>query len=224
MAKILIVEDDKSLSGTVEKWLTFEHHLVEVVDNGEQALENLKFYKYDMVVLDINLPKVSGMDVCKQFRAGGGATPILMLTGRDAIDDKEKGLDAGADDYLTKPFHLKELSARVRALLRRPTNITGDVLKSGGLSLETATYKVLRDGEQVQLSQQEFALLEFLMRNANQVFSPEALLDRVWKSSSDVSPAAIRTHVKMLRKKIDKDGEPSFIRNIHGVGYRFDAR
>ena len=224
MAKILLVEDDKALCGTVQKWLTHEHHLVEAVDNGEQALENLKFYKYDLVVLDVNLPKMSGLDVCKQFRQSGGVTAILMLTGRDAIDDKEKGLDSGADDYLTKPFHLKELSARVRALLRRPASMTGDVLRSGGLSLETATYRVLRDGEEIQLSQQEFSLLEFLMRNSNQVFSPEALLDRVWKSSSDVSPQAIRTHVKMLRKKIDKEGEPSFIKNIHGVGYRFDSR
>lgn len=224
MAKILIVEDDKALCGTVEKWLTFEHHLVEVVDNGEAALENLKFYKYDLVVLDVNLPKLSGLDVCKQFRETGGSTPILMLTGKDAIDDKERGLDAGADDYLTKPFHLKELSARVRALLRRPNTFTGDVLRSGNLILETSTFRVSRDGEDVQLSQQEFALLEFLMRNANQVFSPEALLDRVWKSSSDVSPAAIRTHIKMLRKKLDKDGDQSYIRNIHGVGYRFDAR
>src|SRR5262249_466480 len=161
--------------------------------------------KYDMVVLDVNLPKLSGLDVCKQFRESGGSTPILMLTGKDAIDDKERGLDAGADDYLTKPFHLKELSASVRALLRRPNTFTGDVLRSGDLILETSTFRVSRDGEDIQLSQQEFALLEFLMRNANQVFSPEALLDRVWKSSSDVSPAAIRTHIKMLRKKLDKD-------------------
>jgi DNA-binding response OmpR family regulator len=224
MAKILIVEDDKALCNTVQKWLVHEHHLVEVAETGEQALENLKFYKYDLVVLDINLPKISGLDVCRQFRDKGGTTAILMLTGRDSVDDKEKGLDSGADDYLTKPFHLKELSARVRALLRRPSAIAGDVLKSGTLSLETSTFKVLRDGLEIQVSQQEFALLEFLMRNANQVFSPEALLDRVWKSSSDVSPAAIRTHVKMLRKKIDKDGEPSFIKNIHGVGYRFESR
>jgi DNA-binding response OmpR family regulator len=223
MAKILVVEDDKALCNTVEKWLTFEHHLVEVVDNGAQALENLKFYKYDLVVLDINLPKMSGLEVCKEFRAGGGSTPVLMLTGKDTVEEKEQGLDSGADDYLTKPFHLKELSARVRALLRRPSNFAGDVLKAGSLSLEPNTFRVQRDGENIQLSQQEFALLEFLMRNANQVFSPEALLDRVWKSSSDVSPAAIRTHIKMLRKKLDKDGEQSYIRNIHGVGYRFEG-
>lgn len=222
MAKILVVEDDRALSGTVEKWLTFEHHLIEVIDDGEKALENLKFYKYDLVILDLNLPKIGGIEVCKQFRTAGGLTPILMLTGKDKIEEKEVGLDAGADDYLTKPFHLKELSARVRALLRRPENFAGNVLTAGELVLEPANFRVTRSGEDVQLSQQEFALLQFLMRNANQVFSPEALLDRVWESSSDVSPAAIRTHVKMLRKKLDKDGEPSYIKNVHGVGYRFD--
>jgi len=173
-------------------------------------VENLKFYKYDLVVLDVNLPKLSGLDVCRQFREARGSTPILMLTGKDAIDDKERGLDAGADDYLTKPFHLKELSARVRALLRRPNTFTGDILRSGDLILETSTFRVSRDGEDIQLSQQEFALLEFLMRNANQVFSPEALLDRVWKSSSDISPAAIRTHIKMLRKQCHPGSRPDW--------------
>ncbi|HEY9712271.1 MAG TPA: response regulator transcription factor [Chroococcales cyanobacterium] len=223
MAKILMVEDDRALRETVDKWLTFEHHRVEIVDNGESALESLKFYKYDLIILDLNLPKVSGLEVCKQFRQSGGVTPILMLTGKDKIEEKEEGFDLGADDYLTKPFHLKELSVRVRALLRRPQGYTGNVLEAGTLVLEPSTFRVVRDGEEVQLSQQEFALLEFLMRNQNQVFSPEALLDRVWESSSDVSPAAIRTHVKMLRKKLDREGQPSYIRNIHGVGYRFEA-
>jgi len=223
MAKILVVEDDRALCSTIQKWLEFEHHLVEIVETGELALENLKFYKYDLVILDWALPKLSGMDVLKEYRKGGGLTPILMLTGKQAVEDKEKGFDSGADDYLTKPFHLKELSARLRALLRRPPTLTEDTLKSGDLVLECRSYRVTRGGEDVQLSQQEFALLEFLMRNANNVFSPEALLDRIWPSSSDVSPAAIRTHVKMLRKKLDRDGEPSIIRNVHGVGYTFDS-
>jgi DNA-binding response OmpR family regulator len=222
MAKILVVDDDKALSGTVVKWLTFEHYTVELVDNGEDATEHLKFYKFDLIILDWNLPGKQGVDVCKEFRASGGITPILMLTGKDTVDDKEKGFDSGADDYLTKPFHLKELSLRVRALLRRSGTIKEDILSSGKLALDPKTFKARLNGTNIDLSQQEFALLEFFMRNPGHVFSPEALLDRVWKSSSDVSPGAVRTYIKRLRQKLDKDPESSWIRNVHGVGYSFD--
>jgi DNA-binding response OmpR family regulator len=146
-----------------------------------------------------------------------------MLTGKNTVDDKVKGLESGADDYLTKPFNMKELSARLRAVLRRPTDYKGDVLKSGDLVLDAKTMRVTRGGVEVGLSQAEFALLQFLMRNHTQVFSPEALLDRIWHSSSDVSPAAIRTHIKNVRKKIDGEGGESFIRNVHGVGYCFNG-
>lgn len=223
MAKILLVEDDRALCVMIQKWLEFEHHTVESADNGKSAAENLRFYKYDLVILDWELPEVSGISVCQEFRSTGGTTPILMLTGKTAIDDKLTGLDSGVDDYLTKPFHMKELSARIRALLRRPQEFKSALLKSGDLVVDTGKFKVTRNGEDVSLSQAEFALLEFLMRNNTQVFSPEALLDRIWNSSSDVSPAAIRTHIKKLRRKLDVEGQPSYIRNIHGVGYRFDA-
>lgn len=223
MPKLLLVEDDTSLQATVKRWLEFEHYTVETAQNGTDATELLRYYKYDLIVLDLALPGASGLDVLREFRSAGGMTPILILTGKGTTTDKETGLDAGADDYLTKPFDLKELSARVRALLRRPPVTTGSVLKAGDITLDPQTHKVTRSDEDIALSQQEFALLEFLIRNQSQVFSPEALLDRVWKSDSDVSPSTIRTHIKTLRKKLDVEGKPSYIRNIHGVGYRFDA-
>ncbi len=223
MAKILLVEDDRNLAITVKDWLEFEHHLVEAVEVGTEALELAQSYQYDLIILDIELPKMNGLEVCKNYRQGGGQAPILMLTGRGSIPDKESGLDAGADDYLTKPFHLKELSARVRALLRRPGQVAGNTLRAGNLVLDTTSYKVLKDGQEIHLPRMEFALLEFLMRHQGQVFSTEALLDRVWTSDSEKSPETIRTSVKKLRSKIDTDGQPSIIRNVHGVGYKLEV-
>ncbi|MFN8656268.1 MAG: response regulator transcription factor [Candidatus Obscuribacterales bacterium] len=223
MAKILIVEDEPDLSDPIRAFLMHEHHIVEVVDNGLEALERLRFYKYDVIILDWMLPGLQGVEVCKQFRAGGGTTPILMLTARKQTTEKIFALDAGADDYLTKPFDVQEVSARVRALLRRPAAMSGNVLKARNLVLETSTFKVTREDEDIQLLPKEFALLEFLMRHPNQVFSAEALLDRVWASDSDASPETIRTYVKRLRQKIDTTGQPSIIGTVHGVGYKLDA-
>lgn len=223
MAKILVVEDEPDFSELVGEWLKSQHHVVEIVGSGEDALDRLRFYKYDIVVLDWMLPGVSGLDVCKEFRSHGGTTPILLLTAKRHVDEKEQGLDAGADDYLTKPFEMKELSARIRALLRRPQAFAGAVLQVGDLVLEPNTYKVTRNGEDLTLLPKEFALLEFLMRHPNQVFSAEALLDRVWSSDSEASPETIRTYIKRLRKKIDVDGQPSVLSTVHGVGYKLEA-
>lgn len=223
MAKILLVEDDLALCSMMQKWLQFEHHTVEAVHDGQAGLENLRFYKYDAIILDWDLPKMSGVEVCRQFRSSGGTTAVIMLTGKNQIDDKITGLESGADDYLTKPFNMKELSARLRAVMRRPNEYKGDILKSGDLVVDAKTMRVTRGDKDIALSQAEFALLQFLMRNHTQVFSPEALLDRIWHSSSDVSPAAIRTHIKNVRKKVDVEGGDSIIRNVHGVGYCFNG-
>lgn len=223
MAKILIVEDEPDLSEPVRAYLTHEHHLVEVVGDGLEAMERLRFYKYDVIILDWVLPGMQGVDVCKNFRTNGGTTPILMLTSRKQTQDKIAGLDAGADDYITKPFDVQEISARVRALLRRPQVVNSNVLRARNLVLETSTFKVTRDETDIQLLPKEFALLEFFMRHPNQVFSAEALLDRVWSSESEASPETIRTYIKRLRQKIDTDSAPSIISTVHGVGYKLEA-
>lgn len=220
MAKLLIVEDDTELCGMIEDWLSHEHYQVEVTHNGREAQERLTFYQYDLILLDLELPGMTGLEICKAFRAQGGKTPILMLTGRKSIDDKEAGLDSGADDYLTKPFHMKELSARVRAILRRSTGQTTNVLKAGPVELDPISFRVTRNGEDIHLQKKEFALLEFLMRNPNRVFSADALLERVWASESDATGEAIRTCMKRLRQKIDEPEKESIIRTVHGVGYK----
>lgn len=223
MAKILIVEDEPDLSEPVRAYLAHEHHLVEVVADGLEAMERLRFYKYDVIILDWMLPGMQGVDVCKNFRTNGGTTPILMLTSRKQTHDKIIGLDAGADDYITKPFDVQEISARVRALLRRPQVVNSNVLKARNLVLETSTFKVTRDEHDIQLLPKEFALLEFFMRHPNQVFSAEALLDRVWSSESEASPETIRTYIKRLRQKIDMNTTPSIISTVHGVGYKLEG-
>lgn len=222
MPKILVVEDEKALSDVVIDYLSAQNYEVDHVADGKEALERLKFYSYDLVVLDWQLPNMEGPDICRSFRSSGGSTPVIMLTGKREVDDKEAGLDAGADDYLTKPFHMKELAARVRALLRRPSQVISKDLKARDISLDPTTHKVSKGEKVIDILPKEFALLEFLMRHPNQVFSAEALIERVWPTDSDSSPGAIRTYVNRLRNKIDTDGQPSLIATVHGIGYRLD--
>lgn len=219
MAKILIVEDDRQLSTLIADFLTGEGHVPEPVYKGPEGLERLRFYKYDVVILDWELPGLSGPEICKEYRDKGGETPILMLTGKKEIDEKETGLDSGADDYLTKPFHLKELAARLRALLRRKTGVSKTTLTAGDITLNTNSRQVFRGDEEINLQPKELALLEFLMRHPNQPFSSEAILDRVWPSESDAAPDTVRIQIMRLRHKIDVDGKESMIRTVHRVGY-----
>jgi DNA-binding response OmpR family regulator len=223
MAKILLVEDDLDLAGRINEFLTFENHTVEAVSDGDEAADRLKIYQYELVILDWGLPGLTGLEVCQRFRAAGGVTPVLMLTGKNEIDEKTAGLDAGADDYLTKPFHLRELSARIRALLRRPEKFKATVLEVGKLKLDPSLRKVYRDGKELVLLPREYALLEFLMRHPEEIFSPETLLNRVWSSESESSVNTVYTYIKTLRRKIsDQDGN-SAIKNIHGVGYKLES-
>lgn len=223
MAKILIVEDDLDLRQIVEDWLKHDHHLIETATKGDEAMELIGIFSYDLIILDWQLPVYDGIQILKKFRQNGGKTPVLMLTGQDLAEQIEQGLDSGADDYLTKPFHMKELSARIRALLRRPVSVTDNVLRAAGINLNPRTFAVTKDGTDIRLLPKEFALLEFLMRHPNQVFSAEALLDRVWHSENDAAPETVRTCIKRLRKKIDGESEESVIQTLHGVGYKLHA-
>jgi len=224
MAKVLLADDDVVMSNSIRDWLVFEKHVVETTEDGEAALALLSTYTYDVIILDWEMPKLSGIEVCRRFRAKGGSTPILFLTGRDAVIDKETGLDSGADDYITKPFHVRELSARVRALLRRPTGPPKAVLKAGVLELDPSTRKVRKLGQELELPRQEYALLEFFMRNANRVLSQELIMERVWSTEFPCSPETFRTCLKKLRGKVDDEGAPSMIKNLHGVGYILEVK
>ncbi len=222
MSKILVVDDEIEIAEQVRRSLTREQHTVEVVHDGQAAVDYLRVAQYDLLVLDWMMPKMTGLEVCKWQRSRGDKTPILMLTARGDIDDKEKGLDSGADDYLTKPFHLRELVARVRALLRRGVSPTNE-LRAGDLLLDPVARRLYRGLTEVHLEPKEFNLLEFLMRHPNQAFKAEALVARVWETDSEVSPDAIRVYIRGLRKKIDIDGQQSVISTVHGAGYRLDA-
>jgi two-component system OmpR family response regulator len=220
LAKILIVEDDVQLAELVMRWLKREGHLVEHVSSGGDALQRLRFDPYDLIVLDWNLPEVEGIDILKNFRQNGGTTPVLMLTGKKAIEEKLEGLGRGADDYLTKPFDGRELTARITVLLRRPaTLLPVNNLKVGDIELDPKAHRVTRAGQLVNLLPKEFALLEFLMRNSGQFFPAEKLLSHVWPSESDSTVEALTSCIKRLRQKIDYSGSESVIRNVRGAGY-----
>ncbi|MGH9551128.1 MAG: response regulator transcription factor, partial [Terriglobales bacterium] len=194
-----------------------------LADTGRAAQEKLDSQSYDVLIVDWGLPDASGLEICKQYREKGGSAAVLLLTGKGAVTDKEQGLDAGADDYLTKPFHPRELSARLRALLRRPRELQDNILQVGSLVLDPQGARVTKDGKEINLLPKEFALLEFLMKHPNQVFAADVLLDKVWSKESENSPDTVRVHITKLRSKIDTEGEPSIIRTMHRVGYKLEA-
>lgn len=222
MAKILVVEDEEDLSSVISDWLVKHHHVVESTDDGADALDRLSVCKYDLIVLDLMLPGRGGMDVCRQYRSRGGDAHVLMLTAQSSLDAKEAGLNAGADDYLAKPFELRELVARVNALLRRPSARVPDLVSVGDLTIDLRQAKVFRHGAEIRLVPKEFDLLAFLIRHHGQCFSAEALLERVWCSSATPLTETVRTHIKTIRKKIDSSDRQSLIQHIPGYGYKFE--
>lgn len=223
MAKILIAEDDTSLGMSLRLTLESEKHVVELVTDGLEALDRLKLYPYELVILDVDLPGLNGFEVARQFRDRRGAIPILILTGKTTINDKASGFDAGADDYLTKPFDMRELLMRINALLRRPSAYAGDVIEGRGIILDTSTRIAHKGGEKVELTAKEFELLEFLMKRPDQYFSVDDLLDQIWTSESESSELAARQLIRRLRKKIESDGEEPVIVTSKGLGYKFKA-
>lgn len=221
MTKLLLVEDEKNFADAVCQWLEGDGFMVDCAHSGPEALAHLKGGDYALVVLDVNLPGLSGIDVLRTFRSHGGRTPVLMLTGNRTIDDKELGFDAGADDYLTKPFQMRELSMRVRALLRRAAPATQEeVLQVGDITLHRSEHIVTVSDVEVSLLPREFDLLLFFMENPGTVFSADAIVQRVWPSSSETTADTIRSYITRLRQKLGADKENQIIATVHGVGYK----
>lgn len=224
MPKVLLAEDDVPVGETIVEFLTREKYFVDWEREGDMALHMLLSSEYDVAILDWNLPKATGLEICKGYRNKGGKAPILFLTERTDFADKEMGFDSGADDYLTKPFNMKELNLRLKALLRRPANLLESTIKKGIFELNVNEHQFYRQGEEIKLSPIEFALMEFFMKNEDTVFSAEAILDRVWPATSERSPDTLRTCFKRLREKVDLDPKDSCIQNVYGVGYKFKSR
>lgn len=222
MAKILLIEDDEELCHTVRDWFERENHTLEFVRTGREGEERIKYYRYDLLILDLWLPDMDGIEVLKRMRERGEGTPVLLLTGRTTVDDKLQGLDTGADDYMCKPFDARELSARVRALLRRPEASVSTLIRVGDLTIDPANTRVTKCGKELNLLPREYALLEFFARHPGQVFSAEAIMERVWASDSEASTDVVRVHLARLRSKIDVKGEPSWITTKRGIGYKFE--
>lgn len=218
----ILIEDERQIRRFVRTALEGEGWVVHEADTMRQGLTDAGTRKPDLIILDLGLPDGDGVEFLRDLRGWSGV-PVIVLSARVNEHEKIAALDAGADDYLTKPFEMKELSARIRALLRRPSVFSGSILQVGFLCLEPTAFKVTRHGEEIPLLPKEFALLEFMMRHPNQVFSAEALLDRVWASDSEASPETIRTYIKRLRKKIDLEGQQSILSTVHGVGYKLEV-
>lgn len=218
--RVLIVEDERPLASALREALEGMGHAVDVAMDGERAEELLSAFPYDLAVLDVMLPRRSGLEVCRYARARGLDLPILMLTARDTLSDKVSGLDAGADDYMVKPFELDELLARVRALLRRRAPRKEAILRVADLTLDPASGEVRRAGASIRLTRKERALLEVLMRNVGRIVPRERILEHLWDMEAEPDPEVIRAHVKLLRKAIADQREPRLIETVHGIGYR----
>lgn len=218
--RILIVEDEVRLASALKQLLTEHLYAVDVAHDGETGLDLALTGSYDALVLDIMLPRLDGLAIVKEVRRAGIDVPILLLTAKDTVDDRVTGLDAGADDYLVKPFANKELLARLRALTRRTGSLAGtEVMEVGPFSLDLAQRTVSKRGEPLTLTMKEFQLLELLLRNHGKVLSKEVILDRVWGPDAAVVGNAVENYVHFLRRKIDDPGRPSFIETVRGVGY-----
>ncbi len=220
---ILIAEDDVRLARVLRRVLQEDGHVVDVASDGRQALELGSERGVDLIILDVMLPEMDGFEVCRALRSAGVDTPILMLTARSAVDDRVRGLDAGADDYLVKPFALAELQARVRALTRRAPALNEQSLKVADLSLDVSRHSAVRGGKEIPLSVKEFQLLEFFMRHPNQVLSRTQILDSVWQYDRAFTSNVVDIYVHYLRNKIDKGFPRRLLHTIRGVGYMLRA-
>jgi len=225
MPRVLVVEDEPNIADFIRRGLIFQKFEVDVAHTGAAALESARDRMPDIVILDLMLPDMDGVDVCQRLRAADDV-PIIMLTARDAVTDKVEGLEAGADDYMTKPFEFAELLARINAALRRRARARdggAEVLRVGDLVVKPASREVIRGNREITLTAREFELLEYLARHAGQVVNKETLFEKVWGYDFDVESDAIKVYVSYLRKKLNAEGEPDLIHAIRGVGYVLKA-
>jgi len=220
--RVLVIESEHKIANAIKRGLEQETYAVDVAYDGDEGLSSALTDEYDVIILDRMLPgKVEGLAICKEVRQAGIHTPILLLTAKDQVRDRVAGLNAGADDYLVKPFAFEELLARLRALLRRPQDTKGIELKVKDLSLNPVSFEVKRGSTQIKLSRREFALLEYLMRNANRVLGKDAIISHVWDFDADILPNTVEVYMGYLRNKVDKPFKgPALINTIRGFGYR----
>ncbi|HEY9754901.1 MAG TPA: response regulator transcription factor [Oculatellaceae cyanobacterium] len=223
MAKILLIEDDDLLAQMVERGLQSDKYDTDRANDGSVGLSMLLTGSYDMCIVDWHLPNMTGIEIIDNARGKGVTLPILMLTSRSSKTDTVSGLSTGADDYLTKPFEMSELQARVKALLRRPKKLTGNEISCGDITVSISEGRAYKSGKLLELSPTEFAVLEFFMRNQGRVFTAEELLDRVWMSDSDATYSAVTTFVKRLRQKLEQNRGDSIIKTVHGIGYKAEG-
>ncbi len=218
--RILLAEDDSPVAKFLSKGLEAEHYAVDVAGDGHEAQFMAEEYDYDLVILDLNLPRRDGIEVLKRVRVKKPALPVLVLTARSRVEERVKGLDLGADDYLTKPFSFSELSARVRSLLRRGSAARDSVLRVKDLELNRIERTAMRAGQKIDLTPKEFALLEYLMRNAGHRVTRAMIIEHVWNLSFDTMTNVVDVYVNYLRKKVDKNFTPRLIHTVRGVGYQ----
>ncbi len=218
---VLVIDDDDNVRTAVRRALTLDGHEVTVAGNGQQGLDQLSESRPDVVILDLGLPDIDGMEVCRRLREAGDRTPVLMLTARDAVEDRVDGLEAGADDYLVKPYDVRELRARVKALARRHLDDPQEprVLRFGNITLDPSLHGAQVAGRTVELTRTEYQLLELLMLNPRRVLSSELIYDRIWGYDFGLAGNSLRVYIGYLRRKLEADGEPRLIQTVHGVGY-----
>ncbi len=223
---VAIVDDDPAIRNSLGRALRMENYDVELYEDGSSALRAIQLRAPDAIILDLQLPDIDGLEVCRRIRRAGDATPILMVTARDAVDDRVEGLDAGADDYLVKPYDLAELLARLRALLRRRQVSEGDesVLRFEDLTLNPGTREVRRGDRDIQLTKIEFDLLELFLQNPRQVLTRDQILDLVWGYTFDSGTNSLAVYIGYLRRKLEENAEARLIQTVRGVGYALRAQ
>lgn len=223
--RILVVEDEHRIGTSIKKGLELEKYAVDLAFDGRDGYDLASTEDYDCLILDLMLPGMDGLSICQKLRDGNIHTPILILTAKSQTEDKIKGLDSGADDYLTKPFSFEELLARVRALLRRPNGMQNTVLKAGDLEMDTVNYSVKRGETYLQLSGKEYSLLEYLMRHNEGIVSKDQIIAHVWNYDDDVLPNTVEVYIRKLRQKIDLPfaNKTPLIKTVRGFGYQINS-